>query len=1253
MDRILRPDKLELNPSTSVDGTNSNTFTHWLATFSNFLATLSSTVTTDQAMYSVLINYVSPDIYLHISSVTTYVAAVNLLKTLFVKVKNENFARHCLSYRTQKDGESVEQYILALEKLAKDCVFKKVEASEHQDLCVRTAFIGGLKNPAIRQRLLEETKSLRDTVASALTLEQANVNSEQYQRGNSVFPSTVNAAFESVSFNEPSQAVVAATSTNLGKQFKKACDSCGYLQHYKQGCPARDAICTSCKKKGHWAKVCRSKPATARNINAIPNVTSTSTPTGGSHLAAISSDLPHGQQSTHGYRSYLAATTAGYPATLSNAIINSKVNNLFNANILIDTGSSESFISKLFFDQLGTDLVPHRSAITMASESMVCNTLGRCNVDINLPCYTLENVRLLVLDGLCCDIILGHDVLGKHQKLVMNFPGDKPPIELQAVMCCALPLAKIDPPPLFANLANNIHPIACSSRKYSEPEKAITKQSIDDLLSNGTIRVSNSPWRAQVLITGLDKPHIKPRMVIDYSRTINRFTLLDAYPLPNMDGIAKQIAQYSIYSTYDLKSAYHQIPIREVEKAYTAFEAAGNLYEFNVIPFGVMNGVAAFQRVIDKIISGSDLQATFAYLDNITVCGDSQEEHDYNVDRFLSTVKKYGLTLNEDKTISSVNSINILGYLISKNTIRPDPSRMQPLLDLPLPGNPASLQRALGLFSYYARWVSRYSDRIQPLIGNPPFPLSEECRTAFEDVKHQIAGACIVCPNNTDTLVLETDASNAALSASLNQGGKPVAFFSRTLKAHERKHHAVEKEACAIIEACRKWQHYLVGRRFLLITDQQAVSFMFSHQNHGRVKNSKILRWRVELSTLDFEIKYRPGPENVTADCLSRAHCSAVPQLTVLGQLHIDLCHPGIVRLNHFVRSRNLPFSVEDVKRVTSQCEACAKLKPRYFKPENPPLIEATKPFDRISIDFKGPLPTSTRNKYLLTVIDEYSRFPFAFPCPNQESSTIVKCLTELFSIFGTAGYVHSDNGPSLISEELHDFFLSHGIAYSNSTKYNPQGNGQVERYNGVIWKGIELALFSKNWPTTHWEHVVPVVLHSQRSLLCTATNETPHERLFSFARRTASGPSLPSWLLQKGPVLVKRHVRRSKYEPLVDEVELVSCTPTHAKVKYPCGREDSVSLRHLAPLPAKPLSDTVQSDTNTLLPPAGPALNNNSAPVLGPTTLTSHPASTSPSSTAPAEVVSSVESPVRRPLEDTLRRSARVSKPPDRFEAG
>ena len=125
-----------------------------------------------------------------------------------------------------------------------------------------------------------------------------------------------------------------------------------------------------------------------------------------------------------------------------------------------------------------------------------------------------------------------------------------------------------------------------------------------------------------------------------------------------------------------------------------------------------------------------------------------------------------------------------------------------------------------------------------------------------------------------------------------------------------------------------------------------------------------------------------------------------------------------------------------------------------------------------------------------------------------------------------------------------------------------------MERYNGVIWKSIELALYSEKLDKTLWEHVLPVVLHSLRTLLCTATNQTPHERLFSFHRRSATGSSLPSWLLNKGKVLVKRHVRHSKYEPLCDEVDLVAINPTHARVRFPCGREASVSLRHLAPLP-------------------------------------------------------------------------------------
>ena len=157
------------------------------------------------------------------------------------------------------------------------------------------------------------------------------------------------------------------------------------------------------------------------------------------------------------------------------------------------------------------------------------------------------------------------------------------------------------------------------------------------------------------------------------------------------------------------------------------------------------------------------------------------------------------------------------------------------------------------------------------------------------------------------------------------------------MKEHERKHSSVETEACAIVEACRKWTHYLVGRRLLLVTDQQAVSFMFDQQHLGKVKNDKILRWRLELSALDFDIKFRPGRQNVTADCLSRVNCAATSSDSSLHKLHSDLAHPGIVRLYHFVKSRNLPFSLDDVKAVCNRCKVCAEIKPLFHRPNNPP----------------------------------------------------------------------------------------------------------------------------------------------------------------------------------------------------------------------------------------------------------------------------------------------------------------------------
>ena len=148
-----------------------------------------------------------------------------------------------------------------------------------------------------------------------------------------------------------------------------------------------------------------------------------------------------------------------------------------------------------------------------------------------------------------------------------------------------------------------------------------------------------------------------------------------------------ELSQYSVFSTFDLRSAYHQIKLISSERKYTGFEANSKLYEFTQIPFGVKNGVAAFQQTISQFIKEENLSNTYAYLDNVTVPGSTQLEHDRNVKAFIDTIRRRNFTVNKNKTISSVSDIKILGYVVGNKCIKPDPERMKPLLNLSPPDN--------------------------------------------------------------------------------------------------------------------------------------------------------------------------------------------------------------------------------------------------------------------------------------------------------------------------------------------------------------------------------------------------------------------------------------------------------------------------------------------------------------------------------------------------------------------------------------
>jgi len=183
-------------------------------------------------------------------------------------------------------------------------------------------------------------------------------------------------------------------------------------------------------------------------------------------------------------------------------------------------------------------------------------------------------------------------------------------------------------------------------------------------------------------------------------------------------------------------------------------------------------------------------------------------------------------------------------------------------------------------------------------------------------------------------------------------------------------------------------------------------------------------------------------------------------------------------------------------------------------------------------------------------VVDEYSRFTFAFACKDTSILSVTNCLALLFSLVGFPSYVHSDRATAFMSKELKDYLHSRGIATSHFTTYHPTGNSQCEWCNQTVWKTVPLILKGRNLGPHLWELILPNALHAVRTLLCTATNAFPHERFFSFSRQSMLGRSLPSWMITPGTVLLKTFVR-NKSDPLSEQVDLSDTNSKSALIRF------------------------------------------------------------------------------------------------------
>jgi hypothetical protein len=402
----------------------------------------------------------------------------------------------------------------------------------------------------------------------------------------------------------------------------------------------------------------------------------------------------------------------------------------------------------------------------------------------------------------------------------------------------------------------------------------ISKAEIDRMCEIGIARPSKSPWTSPMVM--VRKKDGSWRLCVDFRR-LNKVTKKDAYSLPRIDEIFDMIGTARVFSTLDAQSGYWQVAMHPDHIEKTAFATPWGNYEYVVMPFGLCNAPATYQRLMDNLLRPMIGKFVANYVDDTLVYSNSWQEHLQHLEQVFRRFRESGLRLNLTKCHFGHEEISLLGHIITKDGIRVDPDKISKVQGIPAPTNVKEVRAFLGLAGYYRRFVPQFSRIAAPLnrllAKRQEFQWTPSCERAFQTLKDYLTSAPLLArPDVRKGYVLQTDASTVGLGAVLSQLGEDgkervLAYASRGLTPAERNYSVTELECLAIVWAVEKFDQYLTGSHFDLYTDHLALKWLFSESGS---KNRRVERWVLKLQPHDFTIKYRTGKANSNADALSR-----------------------------------------------------------------------------------------------------------------------------------------------------------------------------------------------------------------------------------------------------------------------------------------------------------------------------------------------------------------------------------------------
>eukprot|EP00731_Ephydatia_muelleri_P035738 Em0153g13a len=378
---------------------------------------------------------------------------------------------------------------------------------------------------------------------------------------------------------------------------------------------------------------------------------------------------------------------------------------------------------------------------------------------------------------------------------------------------------------------------------------------------NDIIHPSSSPWASPIVL--VQKKDGSVRFCIDY-RKLNAVTTKDAYPLPRIDDTLDTLCGSKWFSTLDLLSGYWQVEMSPEDRHKTAFCTPQGLFEFKVMPFGLCNAPATFQRLMDLVLAGLQWSKCLVYLDDVILLGTTFGEHLDNIRAVFDRIRQGGLKLRADKCCFLQRNVKYLGHLVGVDGLQVDPDKVGKVASWPVPQSAQQVQQFLGFANYYRRFIQGFAEVAKPLHRLTEhavnFSWTAECQEAFENLRSRLTRAPILAfPDYTLPFVLDTDASDLGIGAVLSQVSslgqeQVVAYGSRLLSKAERNYSVTRRELLAVVTFTRLFRPYLLE------------------------PEGQLARWLEQLQEYDFEVIHRKGRNHNNADALSRLSEGDSPQ---------------------------------------------------------------------------------------------------------------------------------------------------------------------------------------------------------------------------------------------------------------------------------------------------------------------------------------------------------------------------------------